>query len=389
MRPPRVDAAPLRPKVNDKLRLFGKDLFFQEHPKAKGQVYSAGGAKARVYRLVNDGGEVFGLKVFKKAYRTRATILSAAWLKSSESLPGMKAARRQVVGSRDESVRRYPELEFAVLMPWIIGDTWFDVLIRAQRDRLYLSPDAAMHFSTQLLSVVAGLEERGIAHTDLAPGNVVLDPKTGSVELLDLEEMFASGAQKPPKLPVGTTGYRHPTGDVGGTCWCAEGDRYASAILAAEILALSNPALSWRASDEGFFKAHRLSEEGRDRFGEAKRFLEELAPTFAGRFEEAWSSATLLNCPTAGVLKAALPPASHRDGFGTVPVYRYRTLPFTWVPFDFKSEKPTTRTRVRQIYLRSRKLTRSKRRLLAIGVLVLVLMCAIAVGVLWYIRQRI
>jgi hypothetical protein len=153
------------------------------------------------------------------------------------------------------------------------------------------------------LTVIEGLERYNIAHTDISPGNVIVDLNTYNVELLDLEDMYIPGAEPPPFLNIGSTGYRHYTGDQGAPCWRPEGDRYAAAVLAAEILILSDRRLANSMTDEGFFTTHCKNHQGALRYNKAKRLLKSIAPDFASVFDRTWRAASLQECPRISELR--------------------------------------------------------------------------------------
>jgi len=79
------------------------------------------GRAATVYKLAAAGGDPQALKVFKPRYR----------------LPGLAICRRAVLSARRhrELLRRYPDLTYGVLMPWVEGPTWMQVLGRSARCR--------------------------------------------------------------------------------------------------------------------------------------------------------------------------------------------------------------------------------------------------------------
>jgi hypothetical protein len=159
-----------------------------------------------------------------------------------------------------------------------------------------------------------GLEAVGVAHSDIAPGNVMVKVEDGDVQLLDLEDLCTPDSVAPKDRITGQTGYIHPSahldeqsGSASFTTWCREGDRYATAVLATEMLVLSQPQLAANASDTGFFGGDRTSSLAAKRCADALPFLRSVCPAFADLFEKAWTSETLAACPTVAELRDGIP----------------------------------------------------------------------------------
>src|SRR5262249_13367878 len=169
-----------------------------------------------------------------------------------------------------------------------------------------ISRSTAILLCNNLLTVIEGLERYNIAHTDISPGNVIVDLNTYNVELLDLEDMYIPGAEPPPFLNRGSTGYRHYTSDQGVTCWRPEGDRYAAAVLAAEILILSGRSLAKFMTGDGFFSTPFKKHQRALRYYKAERLLKSIAPDFASVFDRSWRAASLQECPRISELRAGV-----------------------------------------------------------------------------------
>lgn len=294
------------PDVYEACELFGETYVVQPHPASPVRRFAQLGGRGRVFQLMRKGdGWLWALKVFHRKYQIPDLLTTAQQLSHVENFEGMHAAKRRIILPSDPVVGVYPNLEYAMMMPWIHGKTWYDLLIEAGKGGLQLPPATALRLCRRFLEVIAGLEESGMAHTDLSPGNVVFELGSCDVQLLDLEDMYmpsASGA----KVARGSQGYRHPSGDISGeNLWRPEGDRYAAAVLAAEVLVLSNQNLARLATDEGFFTDHRFGAHATTRFGEAKSLLSKVAPTFAAVFERAWLAETLGECPRVSELYEA------------------------------------------------------------------------------------
>ena len=308
---------PLRfePRANDRITLFALDFAFEAHRNAQpGIAYAAGGRKAVVYKLSDGARRLHALKVFKTKYRTDAIRASCERLRRFEQMPGLAAAQRRVVLPGSSEAQIYDALNFAVLMPWVAGKTWFDVLVSGPKNGAYLEPPKALRLARSFLGVVAGLEREGTAHTDVSPGNVVIDLKHASAQLLDLEDIFVPTGAKSDIKSYGTSGYSHAGAE---SVYCSEGDRYSSAVLAAEMLVMSNDEFARQAGDEGFFGGHCNARDAHARFENALPWLQTLAPNYAALFGQTWQSPSLASCPKIDELLQALPQPDSLPAHGT------------------------------------------------------------------------
>ena len=125
------------PQVWEPLNIEGVTYHIAEHPVAPGIPYGQEGRAATVYKLVARDGEPQALKVFKPRHRLPALVGQAAKIALLADLPGLQVCRRTVLSARRhrELLRRYPDLTYAVLMPWVEGPTWMQVLGRSARCR--------------------------------------------------------------------------------------------------------------------------------------------------------------------------------------------------------------------------------------------------------------
>jgi hypothetical protein len=294
------------PKPNDTLILFGEQYVVQPHPSASHIAYSSEAGRAFVYQLKGQKGDYFALKVIKPKFRSANLADSPRHLVSIEKFEGLRAANRRVVLPEDPIVKTFPALEYAMLMPWISGSTWFDVLNNAKKHGTYFDSPFAIKLCAQFLRVMAALEQAGYAHSDISPGNLIVGKRRPDVQLIDLEDMYLPGAPAPAEDYTGSPGYRRRSGDQGATTWRREGDRYATAVMAAEMLALTNRKLARMATDTGYFASHCQDEDGAKRFDSAQEFLANTAPGFARLFKQAWFSDSLSDCPKIADLRAAL-----------------------------------------------------------------------------------
>src|SRR5262245_59163127 len=120
-----------QPRVGEALEIDGVSLRVVPHPSAPLIPYGQEGRQGTVYCL--DGGDgLRALKVFAPAYRQPSLSDLAAQLRAFARLPGLEVCDRvALVPQRHAAVlQQHADLLYAVLMPWIVGPTWFDVVIQ-------------------------------------------------------------------------------------------------------------------------------------------------------------------------------------------------------------------------------------------------------------------
>jgi len=295
------------PGPGEPLALFGEAFHVRLHPGAEGMPHSSEGSRAIVYGLTRQqDGRPFAIKLLRRKYRGPHLVASSQDLRPLHDLPGLAAADRLVVLESEPAALRCPDLSYSLLIPWLAGNTWFDLLNEARAGSWKLDRGVAIELCHRFLAIMAGLEARGMAHTDVSPGNVMIDRTTQGIELLDLEDMYLPGAARPIDPSAGSPGYRHVSMTNGANLWHAAGDRYAAAVLAAEILVLAEPKLCRLATEQGFFIGHHGTEVGRLRYGLAESWLHLVAPTFLEDFRRSWHESKLESCPALARLREAL-----------------------------------------------------------------------------------
>lgn len=247
---------PFRPEVNQTLRIDELDYCFTEHPAAPGMPYGQTGRRATVYQ-VQANGTFHALKVFTEAFRSPRAAVNAKQLRAFAELPGLQAVSRQVlVPSQHEGLlKTHPDLAYAVLMPWIGGTTWQELLSTGAA----LIQDESLALAREFCNVLKSLEARGAAHCDLSGPNVMVQREPLSVALVDLEDLYAPGWTQPEKLPGGSAGYAHKTAPKG--LWSAESDRFAGAVLLAEMLGWCDERIRKAAWGESYFAPEEMQQE--------------------------------------------------------------------------------------------------------------------------------
>jgi len=292
------------------------DYRIAEHPAAPGIPYGQEGRQAIVYQLAAESGEKKALKVFKPRYRIPALVTLAERIAAFAELPGLAVCRRTVLSARRHRalLRQHPDLTYAVLMPWIEGPTWMEVLLR-KGDPAYspLTPEQSLVLARSLAEILAGMEENGLAHCDLSGPNVMLPALAPSgvsdhqfsIELVDVEQLYSSDLKRPQMLPGGSPGYAHRTAPDG--LWSPDADRFAGAVLLAEMLGQCDEQAHKAAWGENFFDPQEMQQDS-ERFQTLIAVLRERwGRNVAGLLERAWRSDVLADCATFGEWLVTLP----------------------------------------------------------------------------------
>lgn len=313
-----------RPEPNQELEIGDTTYRIAEHPAAPGMPYGQEGRAAVVYQLVaNDKRRA--LKVFKPRFRIPALVALAGRLAAFADLPGLSVCLRTVLTPQQHAalLRKYPDLIYSMLMPWIDGPTWMETLL----DKRELTPEQSLSLARSLVEILSGMESRGLAHCDLSGPNLLLPALAASpnfaaqfpVELVDVEQVYGLGLGKPDVLPGGSQGYAHRKAPAG--LWEPEADRFAGAILISEMLGWCDPRVRGAAWGENYFDPAEMQQPC-ERFNLISDVLKERwGRPVAQLLEQAWSSATLFECaPFQKWLTALQDVELSRHGAQTAPV---------------------------------------------------------------------
>jgi hypothetical protein len=290
-----MSRAQIKVEVNEKLTIDRTVYRVAEHPALPGIPYVQRGARGFVIQLVAPNGDRMALKYFKLKYRVPALVNVTEALKQYATLPGLRAAQRTVFtrATHPELLARYPALEYGVLMPWLPGVTWYDIVTT----KAMLAPRESLKLAQATGEILAGFEANNLAHCDIAGANVMVDRKAAVIEMVDIEEMYGNGLPSPVELPAGQDGYQHKTSRQKGQ-WNAEGDRFGAAVLLAEMLGWADARVRQNSADEHYFSAAEMQDLDSPRYRLLYEVLrDDYSPTVAEPFEQVWRSATLADCP--------------------------------------------------------------------------------------------
>lgn len=304
------------PRVSDELELAGVTWILPPHPSAPHAAWSRAGSTSIIYRLDDPDRSSArrpsrALKIFSPAYRGPLHAQRAQALADIGRLDGLQAAERVVLTAR---MSEYPGLIGSLIMPWIEGHNWGDVV----RVRSTLLPEQASHFARALAGVLNALEERGLAHCNLSGGNVMISPqKAGgppTVQLVDLEHMF--GPSFPEAQPPSPDTAPSSRLIEGKPAWRAHADRFSGAIIIGEMLGWWDATVQQAAAETTYFSAVDVASVTLP--SRAKTLLASLRNKWGERiaslFEAAWKADGPWNAPSFRDWLDALPqPAPERE----------------------------------------------------------------------------
>ncbi|MBX3086264.1 MAG: hypothetical protein KF716_31800 [Anaerolineae bacterium] len=315
-----MSRAQIKVEANERITIEGKSYRVTEHPALPGIPYLQRGARGFVIQLAAPDNERMALKYFKLKYRVPELVTVATMLHKYADLPGMKAARRTVFTNATHAplIAQYPALEYGMLMPWLPGMTWYDLIT----SKAPISSNESIRLAQSLSGVLAAMEAQGLAHTDIAGANVMVDRRNSDVQLVDIEEIYGPDQPPPVEAPAGQDGYQHKQGRERGQ-WNANGDRFAAAMLLAEMLGWSDARLRQNSADEHFFASAEMQDPASARFRLMSQALRDhYSDDIASLFEQAWNSPTLADSPALATWKdalAALQPTAGVDTSVAVP----------------------------------------------------------------------
>src|SRR5207244_3249803 len=110
------------------------------------------------------------------------------------------------------------------------------------------------------------------------------------------EDLFGPDLPRPEQLPAGSDGYAHRTSPAG--VWGPEADRFAAAVLLAEVLGWSNERVRRNAVGERYFARDELQRQC-DRLDVLIDVLRtDWSNDVADALARAWTSISLDDCPT-------------------------------------------------------------------------------------------
>lgn len=310
--------------ANDRLviRLEGRDVHFQAvpHPNMPGLAHTMERLHSTVFHMqeLSAGGSEYALKVMSTKRRGPQLVEICELLRSLRSVTGLESCDRLCL-TRDlclDTIQRYPDLEYAIVMPWSGGTTWSDAHAeqgeeyRSAQDRSPKAGDLSrwrcLQLATRLAEVLAMLERQQMAHCNLGPEKIMLslDPLVPLVELVGLEGVYSAHLESRKDLKDSVPEYRHPNETQPGPA----SDRFAGALLIAEILSWYDDEIKslFLYQSDSLFTVDELGQTTNPKFEAVTGRVKSHHADLAELLQRAWESKTPDEAPAMVVWLEAL-----------------------------------------------------------------------------------
>jgi hypothetical protein len=203
------------------------------------------GARASIYKIQNiQSGTIHALKIFRPQYQHSYTKENFDYAQNTLSrIPALAwITQRFMINHADDGTllraKANAFLENAIVMPWLEFDKITDIRYLLKKGRLSLTQEDAFKIAQSFFESMHQLELLGIAHGDIASSNILIDARQCAVHIIDIEDFFHDSLVKPSGVidgPGGSQGYRF---SASFSSWDVMADRFASAVLIAELLTL-------------------------------------------------------------------------------------------------------------------------------------------------------
>ena len=298
----------LEPEVGQTIRINNVVYAFDGIPAAPQFVYAEPGRKAKVYRIINQTSKrPVALKVFYQEFRgeefdsllVHKTVELTTHLKkifssdSQKQRAGLSVTNRELIlpEQNAELLRTWPQLSHSILMEWLDGNSWGNLVI----DKTELDHTNSLALANSLASVLVMLEKNNLAHCDLSGGNFVFKSDFSRVELVDIEDLFYPDALVPTPMPAGTEGYVPEWVQKKGL-WHPFADRIAGAILLVEILSWQYSDIRAMRTGQTLFESKEFGHKS-ERYLAVSKNLRNLAPILDELFSAVWFCQAIEECP--------------------------------------------------------------------------------------------
>lgn len=260
------------------------------------------GARANIMKLKDSLDNHYALKVFRRNYYKRYNINTEQTRNTYiQDIPGLEwVTDRIMINTHDDAalIAQHPLLEHAILMPWFdeqTWDSWSAIKFKLTSNTSLLPPQSILNsIALQLADAVVQLGDFGLAHGDINDNNILVDINTGTITIIDIEDMYMHGATD---MHVGgTNGYRF---NQTFNAWTPDADKFSTALLISEIVAKRETMALGIVRDEGYFTQDEIDDRDTDckAYKALDTSLAKIDTTLHQLFLQAWQATDITHCP--------------------------------------------------------------------------------------------
>src|SRR5262249_20659226 len=141
----------------------------------------------------------YALKVMRQRFVDAELVRICTLLEPLQLWDGLRVCKRICLSpaAAPDALRSYPDLSYSILMPWISGLPWLQVVVK----QMSLSQQYALALASELVLLLARLEGASMSHCDLSSANLIIDALDQKPQLIDVEDLFGTGFLPPRAIP--------------------------------------------------------------------------------------------------------------------------------------------------------------------------------------------
>lgn len=221
-----------------------------------------------------------------------------------------------------------------ILMPKVPGTPWASMADDLREGNLELSIIQKLRISLNLVKCISLLEKAQCSHRDLSSTNVFITIDS-RVFLIDWDCLYHPQLSFQLNTTSGTMGYIAPfikianSNSNASASWCEHADRFALAILVAEILIIS-PDTPPPQEDGTLFSQSQIDTAGNDFIRGQIEQLRCLSKPCAALLKKAFIASTFQECPSPEDWESALKYSLHKqrpnEGFNSQHIKHSRIM---------------------------------------------------------------
>lgn len=306
------------------IRISGLDLKPLAHPIVSATVWCITKGQATVFFLEQvPHGKIWLLKKFTPGRRPTDEYMQAV----NDCMPGgpgfytctqRRLLRRAHIDQRSSTYKHSALGDFiegTILMPKVPGTTWASMADDLRDGSLVLPLSSRLSISQNLAKCIELLEAGHCSHRDLSSTNVFIAEE--KVFLIDWECLYHNNLTFQPNTSLGTMGYVAPFASDrtqmidARWSWCECADRFALAVLIAEIMLIGQDT-PLTQEDGTLFSQAQIDEPGNNVVTERIDRLSQVSRPVGALLRQAFMSKRLQDCPAPRAWIAALKTTQRR-----------------------------------------------------------------------------